>query len=432
MKEIICPKCHTVFTVDESDYASILQQVRNDEFEREMGERIRQKEQEAANELKLAKAQADMSFKETIGQMERELAVLNANLQGKEQEKLLAVNEAVSKKDGEIQALRMQLEASSQQKELAVLNATQEKEAEINLEKAKVLKLQGEIDTEKAKHSMEMQSKELFFNEQLRLKDEEVAQLRDFKQRLSTKAIGESLEVYCHNEFEKVRQIGFPNAYFEKDNDASSGTKGDFVFRDYSDDGSTEIVSIMFEMKNEADQTRDRHRNEDFFKKLDKDRNEKGCEYAVLVTMLEPDSELYNTGIVDVSHRYPKMYVIRPQFFIPLISFLRNASMKALQYKQELALVKAQNIDITHFEDNLNDFKSRFDRNFRLASERFQDAIAQIDNTIKNLQKVKENLLSSERNLRLANDKAEELTIKKLTKGNPTMQQRFEELNSDR
>ena len=255
--------------------------------------------------------------------------------------------------------------------------------------------------------------------------------LKDFKKSLSTKAIGESLEIYCHNEFDKIRSSAFPRAFFEKDNDAQSGTKGDFIFRDYLEDGETELVSIMFEMKNEADDTEHKHKNEDFFKKLDKDRTEKGCEYAVLVTMLEADNELYNSGIVDVSHRYPKMYVIRPQFFIPVISFLRNAAQNVAKYKQELAIVKAQNIDISNFEQNLNDFKADFDRNYRLASTKFTDAVTQIDDTIKKLQKIKENLLGSENNLRIANEKADKLTVKKLVKNNPTMKEMFERFNFD-
>lgn len=430
MSEIKCPHCGKAFTVDGTGYAAIVEQIRGIEFEKEIHSRLEALEAEKETAIKQAKSEVELSLQKAISDKETEIARLDAALKSKENERELAVEKAVKERDEIILKLQSQIADYDTEKQLAVVNALEEKKAEIAEMNTQIVSLQGEIQASKARHELELKTKDDMYKEQSRLHQEEVDRLKEFKLSLSTKAIGESLEVYCHNEFEKVRSMAFPTAYFEKDNDVVDGSKGDFIFRDYAEDGTTEIVSVMFEMKNEADGTEKKHKNEDFFKKLDSDRTKKGCEYAVLVSMLEPDNDLYNSGIVDVSHRYPKMYVIRPQFFLPVISFLRNASMKASQFKQELALVKAQNIDISNFEDNLNSFKTDFDRNYRLASTKFADAIKQIDETIIKLQKTKENLLGSENNLRIANEKADKLTVKKLIKDNSTMQKMFEEVDS--
>ena len=431
MSEIICPHCGKAFTVDESGYAAIVQQIRNKEFDKEIHSHLESLNKEREAEISKVLAEAELSSQKSISDKDAEIEKLKAEIKNSMLQQSLAVSEAVKAKDEEITALKAKVSGFTVEKELAVSKALEEKNTEIAEKAAKIGELQGNLETAKALHQLDIQSREQSFKERERQYKDEVERLKDFKLSLSTKAIGESLEVYCHNEFDKIRSSAFPRAYFEKDNDAQLGTKGDFIFRDYLDDGKTELVSIMFEMKNEADETEHKHKNEDFFKKLDKDRTEKGCEYAVLVTMLESDNELYNSGIVDVSHRYPKMYVIRPQFFIPVISFLRNASLNAAKYKQELAVVRAQNIDITNFEQNLNDFKADFDRNYRLATTKFSDAVTQIDDTIKKLQKIKENLIGSENNLRIANEKADKLTVKKLVKNNPTMQEMFDKFNFD-
>lgn len=390
MQEIKCPNCGEVFQVDESSYDSIAKQVRDKEFSKEIEQRENSyvKEKEAA--VKLAQAEKDT-----------EIAQLKSKIDSLETEKRLAINEAVSTKEKEI---------SKQKEKIALLN--------------------GQIETNEKTAQLKEQTLKENYEEKLKDKDEQIAYYKDLKARQSTKMVGETLEQHCEIEFNKLRATGFQNAYFEKDNDAKTGSKGDFIFREFADDG-TEFVSIMFEMKNEMDETATKHKNEDFFKELDKDRNEKKCEYAVLVSLLEADNELYNTGIVDVSYKYPKMYVIRPQFFIPMITLLRNASLNALQYKQELAVIRNQNIDISHFEEDMNEFKDKFSRNYRLASEKFKKAIDEIDKTIDHLQKTKEALLSSENNLRLANNKAEELSIKRLTRNNPTMAAKFAELNEN-
>ena len=390
MQEIKCPNCGEVFQVDESSYDSIAKQVRDKEFSKEIEQRENSyvKEKEAA--VKLAQAEKDT-----------EIAQLKSKIDSLETEKRLAINEAVATKEKEI---------SKQKEKIALLN--------------------GQIETNEKTAQLKEQTLKENYEEKLKDKDEQIAYYKDLKARQSTKMVGETLEQHCEIEFNKLRATGFQNAYFEKDNDAKTGSKGDFIFREFADDG-TEFVSIMFEMKNEMDETATKHKNEDFFKELDKDRNEKKCEYAVLVSLLEADNELYNTGIVDVSYKYPKMYVIRPQFFIPMITLLRNASLNALQYKQELAVIRNQNIDISHFEEDMNEFKDKFSRNYRLASEKFKKAIDEIDKTIDHLQKTKEALLSSENNLRLANNKAEELSIKRLTRNNPTMAAKFAELNEN-
>jgi len=399
-EEIICPNCKTAFKVDEASFANILKQVRDHQFEEEVQNRLELAAREKESAVQLAVAQLKNTIQEDLAKKDAELNALKAKMETVELEKKLSVTEAVQK-------------IEKQRDELA--NELKSKEFEKKLEENSLIE----------KFNNELKTKE----EIIRLKDDEIARVRDLKQKLSTKMIGETLEQHCEMEFNKLRATAFQRAYFEKDNDARSGSKGDFIYRETDEQGN-EIISIMFEMKNENDETTNKKRNEDFLKELDKDRSEKKCEYAVLVSLLEADSELYNSGIVDVSHKYSKMYVIRPQFFIPIITLLRNAAMNSLHYKAELALVKSQNIDITTFEDSLNTFKEGFARNYEMASRKFKTAIDSIDKTIDHLQKTKEALLSSENNLRLANSKAEELSIKKLTKGNPTMQAKFEELNT--
>lgn len=399
MQEIKCPNCGKIFQVDEAGYAAIVRQVRDKEFEKE----IAQREQAYSNEKDSA---VKVAVTETRSQNEKALADKDRKL---------------AEKDLEIARLKSQIEIAKNSTDLTVQTAVQEREKEI-------LELQNQLQLETTQWELKEKSLSEQHAAELRQKDEEIAYYKDFKARQSTKMIGESLEQHCETEFNKLRATAFKNAYFEKDNDASTGSKGDFIYRETSDDG-VEFISIMFEMKNEMDTTATKHKNEDFFKELDKDRREKNCEYAVLVTMLEADNEFYNSGIVDVSYKYPKMYVVRPQFFIPIITVLRNAALNSLKYRAELAQIREQNLDITHFEEDLNDFKDKFARNYRLASEKFQKAIEEIDKTIDHLQKTKEALLSSENNLRLANNKAEDLTIKRLTRNNPTMAQKFAELD---
>ncbi|MGK0740287.1 DUF2130 domain-containing protein [Leucobacter sp. Z1108] len=391
MHEIKCPHCQKAFKIDEAGYADIAKQVRDTEFERLMRERLEFAEQEKRTAVELAEAKLAQSLHASAAAKEAEIQALQAQLDAYGIEKKLELTESLAAVEKQRDALRNDLERATLEKELA----------------EKSLKERYEI--------------------QLKDRNDEIERLRDMKARLSTKMVGETLEQHCETEFNRVRAMAFPTAYFEKDNDARSGSKGDFIFRD-SDAAGTEIVSIMFEMKNENDETATKRKNEDFLKELDRDRTEKGCEYAVLVSLLEPESELYNGGIVDVSHRYPKMYVVRPQFFIPIITLLRNAAMSSLAFKSELALVKAQNIDVTNFENHLDTFKTGFARNYDLASRQFNTAIEEIDKAIARLNKVKESLLGSENNLRLANNKAQDLTIKKLTRGNPTMVAKFAEL----
>lgn len=398
MQEIKCPKCGEVFQVDESGYAAIVKQVRDREFEKEINARIIQFETEKETAVKLAKAEAESKF-----------------------------NETMNVKNLQIAEMRSKIEAGEKDKELAVNRALSEKEKELAKKESCIIRLTGQIETNDKENKLKEQILKEKYEVQLRFKDEEIARYKDFKAKLSTKMIGESLEQHCETEFNRIRPTGFQNAYFEKDNDARTGSKGDYIFREADTEG-VEFISIMFEMKNEGDTTSTKKKNEDFLKELDKDRREKNCEYAVLVSLLEPENEFYNSGIVDMSHRYPKMYVIRPQFFIPMITLLRNAALNSLQYKQELAFVRSQNIDISNFEESMNDFKEKFSRNYELASKKFKTAIEEIDKTIDHLQKTKEALLSSENNLRLANNKAEDLSIKRLTKNNPTMAAKFAEL----
>ena len=411
MNEIKCPNCGTVFKIDEKQYDSIVKQVRDSEFKNEIASRQEQYENDKKQAIKLAENELEKQMTEQLKAKDLEIIKLREEINNKKQlEETVLENTKIKT-------------ANEYKEEIANLNL---KIKELENEKDKnISNLKNQIELDNKEYTLKEKNLKDFYENKLKDKDEMIAYYKDMKARQSTKMIGESLEVHCNNEFNTLRPL-FPNAYFEKDNDAKSGSKGDFIFRDY-DDEKTEVVSIMFEMKNEADMTATKHKNEDFFKELDKDRREKNCEYAVLVSLLEIDNDYYNTGIVDVSHRYPKMYVIRPQFFIPLITLIRGAALNSLKYKKEMITLQNQNIDISHFEENMNAFKSGFARNYRLASERFSKAIDEIDKTIDHLQKTKEALLSSDKNLRLANNKAEELTIKKLTANSPTMAKLFEE-----
>ncbi len=420
MNEIICPNCKKAFKIDEAGFADILKQVRDHQFEEELNNRLTLAEKEKVNAVKLAEANIKNSLQEELAKKDRELTELKAKSDTELAEKL-------AKKETEIAEMKSKIENAETQKKLAVSEATKEIEKERNSLANELKNKETEKELlEKSlneKHTAELRTKD----DIIKLKDEEIALRKDMKLKLSTKMIGETLERHCEAEFNKLRATGFQNAYFEKDNDARTGSKGDFIYRE-TDEVGNEIISIMFEMKNEGDETATKKRNEDFLKELDKDRNEKKCEYAVLVTLLEADSELYNSGIVDVSHKYDKMYVVRPQFFIPIITLLRNAAMNSLKYKAELNLMRNQNIDITKFEDKIEAFRKGFAYNYDLASRKFKTAIDEIDKTINHLQKTKDALLSSENNLRLANNKADDLTIKKLTYGNPTMKAKFDKL----
>ena len=423
MQEIKCPKCGEVFQVDESGYAAIVKQIRDREFQKEVYER----EQQFKAHLQTLEKDRQLAIKNAVGEKDAEIAQLKAQLNANAQNNKLSVSEAVAVKEKEITALEARLAAYEMEKRLAVSEVVFKTERQLAAKNEELIKLTNQIESNEKESKIREQSIKDGYEAKLKIKDEQIDYYKDLKAKQSTKMIGETLEQHCAIEFNRLRATAFRNAYFEKDNDARTGSKGDFIFREFDDEG-TEFISIMFEMKNEADGTATKHKNEDFLKELDKDRKEKNCEYAVLVSLLEADNELYNGGIVDMSHRYPKMYVVRPQFFIPIITLLRNAAMNSLQYKKELATIKNQNIDISHFEEDMNDFKEKFARNYRLASEKFKKAIEEIDKTIDHLQKTKEALLSSENNLRLANNKAEDLSIKRLTRNNPTMQAKFEEL----
>ena len=532
MKEIKCPNCGKVFQIDENDYASIVKQVRDHEFQEELKEREKQFELNQKNAVSLAEMETEGKYKEILSEKDARVAELkarvdslNQELQARDTKEELAVQEAVAESEkkletlkgesalsehelkaeidslkqqlkqkdtekehavslakkeleGQIDSLKSQLDQKETEQKLAVSTAVAEKDQKIealNGEKAlsrrdyeakiagleaqlkqkdteqelavstavaekerKITELNGQIDNQKQNEELQLNNLKETYEGRLKEKDELIAYYKDLKAKQSTKMVGETLEVHCSTEFNRIRATAFPRAYFEKDNDARTGSKGDFIFRDFYDEtddrGETkekEYISIMFEMKNETDGTAAKHKNEDFLKELDKDRKEKNCEYAVLVSLLERDSELYNQGIVDVSYKYPKMYVIRPQFFIPIITLLRDAAKNSIEYRKELNLVRAQNIDVTNFEADMNDFKDKFSKNFLSAKDRFDKAIDEIDKTIDHLQKVKDNLLSSERQLRLANDKAQDLSIKKLTRNNPTMKQKFEDLKNE-
>jgi hypothetical protein len=399
MNEIICPNCKKAFKVDEAGFADILKQVRDHKFEEELKNRLSLAEKDKESAVKLVEANLKNSQQNELANKDKEIMLLKAKLENSETEKKLSVTEAIQKIEKQRDDLANNLKLKETEKQLLEKSLSEKYSAE--------LKIKDGI---------------------IKMKDDEIALRKDMKLRLSTKMLGETLEQHCEIEFNKLRATAFQKSYFEKDNDSRSGSKGDYIYRETDDQGN-EIISIMFEMKNEGDETATKKKNEDFLKELDKDRTEKKCEYAVLVTLLEADNDLYNAGIVDVSHKYEKMYVIRPQFFIPIITLLRNAAMNSLKAKAELALVKNQNIDITNFEENINIFKAGFAKNYDLASRQFKAAIEEIDKTIDHLQKTKDNLLASVNNLRLANNKAEDLTIKKLTRGNPTMTAKFEELN---
>lgn len=452
MNEIKCPNCGTVIKIDESIYAKIVKQVRDKEFNEDLKKRLEEEHLREEQALELQKTSLEQYYQEKEYKLKEEYnkSVLELKQQGLNKD--LETKEILSKKDKELVELKTKLD---NQTELVKSKVSKEYQDEVYQKEKIISQLQSDIMIQESKYKLELQDnlnkkdKEIgslqntientknsyllkennlkeAYEEKLKLKDEQIAYYKDFKAKQSTKMIGESLEVHCNNEFNKLRPL-FPKSYFEKDNDCKNGSKGDFIFRDYDDEG-TEITSIMFEMKNEADKTASKHKNEDFFKELDKDRKEKNCEYAVLVSMLEIDNDYYNEGIVDVSYKYPKMYVIRPQFFIPIITLIRGMGLNTLEYKKEIELLQKENIDISHFEENMNSFKESFGRNYRLASDKFKKAIEEIDKTIEHLQKTKENLLSSDKNLRIANDKAEGLSIKKLTSNSKTVREMFENL----
>lgn len=463
MHEIICPHCSKAFKIDETGYADILKQVRDSDFDKQLHERLELAEKDKRNALELAKSQMNSELQQAANAKDNEIQALKAQLENGDVAKKLAVTEALEAIKKERDTLANDLEQAKRDKqaasdlaaamlakELSEAVSTKEKEiqslqAKLNAnqleQEAAIAKAVGKLEKERDEYKSGIQQagleKQLLetslkdkYETQIKDRDDAIERLRDMKARLSTKMVGETLEMHCETEFNRIRATAFPRAYFEKDNDAKSGSKGDYIFRDV-DEHNTEIVSIMFEMKNESDTTSVKKRNEDFFKELDKDRVQKGCEYAVLVSLLEPESELYNSGIVDVFHRYPKMYVVRPQFFMPIITLLRNASMKSLEYKRELELVKEQSVDITNFENDLESFKSAFAKNYDLASRKFQTAIEEIDKSIDHMQKTKAALISTDRNLRLANDKSQDVSIKKLTRKNPTMAAKFEALDSE-
>ena len=421
MNEIICPNCKKAFKVDEAGFADILKQVRDHQFEEELNNRLALAEKDKVNAIQLAEANLRNSMQDQLAKKDNELNVLKAKSVSELAEKL-------AQKETEIAAMKSKIESAELQKQLEVSEAIKaiekERDSLSNDLKNKATEIQLFEKSLNEKYAAELKTKD----DIIKLKDEEITLRKDMKQKLSTKMLGETLEIHCETEFNKLRATAFQNAYFEKDNDARGGTKGDYIYRE-TDEAGNEIISIMFEMKNENDETATKKRNEDFFAKLDKDRKDKGCEYAVLVSLLESDNEFYNTGIVDVSHRHNKMYVVRPQFFIPIITLLRNAAMNSMEYKTELAMMRNQNVDITNFEDKINDFKTGFARNYDLASRQFKTAIEEIDKTMSHLRKTKDNLLSSVNNLRLANNKADDLTIKKLTHGNPTMRGKFDGLS---
>ena len=439
MNEIKCPHCQTVFTIDENSYADIVSQVRNKEFAEDVHKQLEFAKKQFETEKALAKEQEKRLHDEERANFEQKILSLELALKNADVKEEKNVQEALHQKEKEFSALQAELDQLKQQLQFKEVELSQKFQEDLHAKERTILELKQEKELQqkeqevqqtalKEKYELELRSKKDQFELELKAKDEAIAFYKDFKAKQSTKMVGESLEQHCEIEFNRLRMTAFPRAEFGKDNDAKTGSKGDYIYREYDENG-IEILSIMFEMKNENDETATKKKNEHFFKELDKDRHEKQCEYAILVSLLEADNELYNTGIVDVSYQYPKMYVVRPQFFIPIITLLRNAALNSLQYKQELAMMRDQHIDITHFEEDLETFKKGFARNYELASKKFQSAIDEIDKTIKSLEKTKAALLSSENNLRLANNKAEDLTVKKLVKNNPTMKQRFEELN---
>lgn len=435
MHEIKCPRCGEVFTVDESGYAAIVGQVRDEEFRRELTLREKQLAAEKQKDIELVRTQAARAQEQSEAELLRQIAELKAELTTRQSHQELAIKEALEKqnenlaqREQQITELRARLEKEELSRQLAITRAVEEKKDELTDRDRQIAELNYKLKEAATESLQKQQALRENFAIQLRAKEETIEYYKDLKARLSTKMVGETLEQHCETEFNRLRAAAFPYAYFEKDNDARTGSKGDYIYREATEDG-IEFLSIMFEMKNEMDSTATKKKNEDFFKELDKDRQEKGCEYAILVSLLEPDSELYG-GITDVSYRYPKMYVIRPQFFIPIITLLRSSALHTVEYRRQLAEIRSQNIDISNFEAEMNDFKSRFGRNYDIASRKFKTAIEEIDKTISHLQKTKDALLSSEDNLRLANNKAQELSVKRLTKNNPTMQALFKELET--
>ena len=432
MNDIICPHCNKAFKIDETGYADIVKQVRDSEFDQQLHDRLALAEKEKLTAVELATAKAASTLQKAAAEKDSEIQALQSQLKSGDDSKALAVSQAVSKLERERDALANQLAQAKREMQAASELSAAEQRLALNEAISKVEKERDGLKSGLERAAMEKQVAEAALRDkyetQIKDRDDAIERLRDMKAKLSTKMVGETLEQHCETEFNRIRATAFPRAYFEKDNDSRTGSKGDYIFKDSNEEG-TEIVSIMFEMKNEDDRTATKQKNEDFLKELDKDRIEKGCEYAVLVSLLEPESELYNTGIVDVFYRYPKMYVIRPQFFIPIITLLRNAALNALKYKSELALVRSQNVDITNFESQLEVFKTGFSRNYDLASRQFEAAIDEIDKSISHMQKTKDALLKTANNLRLANDKAQDVTIKRLTKGNPTMADKFSELD---
>lgn len=438
MHEIICPHCNKAFKIDEAGYADIIKQVRDHEFDQQLHERLELAEKDKRNAVELATTRFTSELEKASAAKDSQINELKIRLDAGEVTQKLAVTEALNSLEKERDKLANELMQATHDKQtasqLADAKLVNELQKAAAAKESEVQGLKSDLERSQLEKQLSETSLKDKYETQIKDREGEIERLRDMKARLSTKMVGETLEQHCETEFNRIRSTAFPRAYFEKDNDARTGSKGDYIFRDLAEsepESNIEIVSIMFEMKNENDETATKKRNEDFLKELDKDRNEKGCEYAVLVSLLEPDSELYNSGIVDVSHRYPKMYIIRPQFFIPIITLLRNAAQNSLKYKTELALVKSQNIDITNFEDDLDAFKTGFARNYELASKKFKTAISEIDKTIDHLQKTKDALLGSENNLRLANNKADDLSVKKLTKRNPTMATKFDELKNN-
>ena len=432
MHELICPNCHKPFSIDEQGYAQLLEQVRGKAFDKALAERVALLEEQSRQAQQLAVAQAEATLKEQLSQRDTQLVQLQGKLDAMGEKSQADLQLALANKEQTITELQAQLAQQESLRDNERLKVQAESQKALQAKEQAITELRSQVELQSKEAQLEVKQLQEQHELEKKILEREVDFYKDLKTRMSTKMLGETLEQHCALEFEQKLRTFYPRAYFEKDNDVVGGTKGDFIFRDYADDGELEYISIMFEMKNESDTTSTKHRNEDFLKKLDEDRRKKGCEYAVLVSLLEPDNELYNGGIVDKSHRYEKMYVIRPQFFVPLITLLVSTSRKSLDIRKQLFEAQQQSIDITHFEEDIEEFKDKFGRNFRLASEKFQKAIEEIDNSIKHLQKIKDNLIGSENNLRLANDKAEGLTIRKLTYKNPTMQAKFKELKAQR
>lgn len=432
MHELICPNCHQPFSIDERGYAQLLEQVRGEAFDKALAERVALVEEQSRQARQLAVAQAEATLKEQLSQRDTQLVQLQSRLDAMGEKSQADLQLALANKEQTITELQAQLAQQESLRDNERLKVQAESQKALQAKEQAITELRSQVELQSKEAQLEVKQLQEQHELEKKILEREVDFYKDLKTRMSTKMLGETLEQHCALEFEQKLRTFYPRAYFEKDNDVVGGTKGDFIFRDYADDGELEYISIMFEMKNESDTTSTKHRNEDFLKKLDEDRRKKGCEYAVLVSLLEPDNELYNGGIVDKSHRYEKMYVIRPQFFVPLITLLVSTSRKSLDIRKQLFEAQQQSIDITHFEEDIEEFKDKFGRNFRLASEKFQKAIEEIDNSIKHLQKIKDNLIGSENNLRLANDKAEGLTIRKLTYKNPTMQAKFKELKAQK